>query len=99
MSHTADFSREFILYAGIESSDSELVTILWLAQNDPDVANAESALDLWVDCRCELPENYLESILKYLCSEYADIRLAAAEALGFGLQVSSIIFGKVKYPL
>ena len=73
--------------SGVGSNGVELVTILWLAQHDPDAANAEAALDIWEDCACELPEDFLDAMLKYLLSEHADVRLAAAEALGFGLQV------------
>ena len=74
----------------------ELVTILWLAQHDPDAATAEAALDLWEDCACELPQDFLKAILKYLCSPHADIRTAAAEALGFGLQVQTTILASIK---
>ena len=73
--------------AGLKADSVELATILWLAQHDPDAATAEAALDLWEDCSCELPRGFLKAILKYLCSPHADIRTAAAEALGFGLQV------------
>lgn len=77
--------------AGLKANSLELVTILWLAQHDPDAATAEAALDLWEDSGCQLPSDFLKAILKYLCSQHADIRTAAAEALGFGLQVGNPI--------
>ncbi len=83
----SETERCVICMAGLKADSVELVTILWLAQHDPDAATAEAALDLWEDCSCELPRGFLKAILKYLCSPHADIRTAAAEALGFGLQV------------
>lgn len=81
-------SNDFVCHLlGLQPSHVELVTILWMAQHDPDPATAEGALDIWEDCSCQLPDSFLSAILKHLCSDHADIRVAAAEALGFGLQV------------
>jgi len=74
-------------FTGKGPEDAELVSILWLAQHDPDPATAEAALDLWDDCGCAVPPGFVSHLLKFLCSQHADVRVAAAEALAFGLQV------------
>ena len=68
-------------------SDVDLVTILWLCQADPDVANAETSLELWENFGCELQPGFIDSILLHLRSKHADVRQASAEALSFGIEV------------
>ena len=76
-----------VMLAGTAPTDAALVTILWLAQHDPDAANAEAALVLWDSCDCHLPHSFLGHLLPYLHHQQSDVRIAAAEALSFGLQV------------
>ena len=78
--------------AGKGPQGPELISILWLAQHDPDPATAEGALDLWDDCGCAVPPEFGRYLLRFLCSQHADIRVAAAEALAFGLQVYALRF-------
>ncbi|WWD10197.1 hypothetical protein V865_008331 [Kwoniella europaea PYCC6329] len=59
---------------------------LWIAIHDDDEQNANLALHIWEDNGLDLPETYLNSLLRYLSHGSAAVRLGCARALSEGAE-------------
>ncbi|WRT67086.1 uncharacterized protein IL334_004052 [Kwoniella shivajii] len=59
---------------------------LWIAIHDDDEQNANLALHIWEDNGHDLPETYLQSLLRYLSHGSAAVRLGCARAIADGAE-------------
>lgn len=65
----------------VDITDFDYLEELWIAMHDDDEQNANLASHIWEDNGLDLPENYLASLLAYLCHDSAAVRLGTAKAL------------------
>ncbi|KAK8869849.1 hypothetical protein IAR55_000417 [Kwoniella newhampshirensis] len=82
----------------VDLTDLDYSEELWIATHDDDEQNANLALHLWEDNGLDVPETYLQTLLKYLSHASAAVRLGCAKALAdsaelFPTQIEPTILG------
>nr|ODN81184.1 50S small subunit ribosomal protein L19 [Cryptococcus depauperatus CBS 7841] len=70
----------------VDITDLDYLEELWIVMHDEDEQNATLASHIWEDNGIDLPENYLQSLLGYLCHDSAAVRVCTAKALAEGAE-------------
>ncbi|WVR05268.1 hypothetical protein IAU60_002280 [Kwoniella sp. DSM 27419] len=70
----------------VDLTDLDYSEELWIATHDDDEQNANLALHIWEDNGLDLPESFLDSLLKYLPHGTAAVRLGCARAIADGAE-------------
>ncbi|KIR26892.1 50S small subunit ribosomal protein L19 [Cryptococcus deuterogattii LA55] len=65
----------------VDITDFDYLEELWIAMHDDDEQNANLASHIWEDNGLDLPEDYLASLITYLCHDSVAVRLGTAKAL------------------
>lgn len=65
----------------VDLTDFDYSEELWIAAHDEDEQNANLANHVWDDNGLDIPENYLDSLIRYLAHDSAAVRTSCAAAL------------------